>query len=274
MKKIVLLFSLFGLLSLSALDMEIDVGTGIQYTGADGNLIYAKDIWEGSSAKIDHENSTNFYIWTDISIDQDYWPKMRLEYSHIKTEGNSGIDIQSGKDEINFIIDEVEKKLNEVDLSLKGIVLDSYLSQSTYEGYLYYEYFEETSYPSIGVGLGVKMFDFTYRATIIDGLEFTDNGDETVPLLFFKSRYELDKEDDDVQLSFEASGKVYLFGDSTMYDYLVKTDFIMKYNETTNLGLEVGYKAVVYDIKGSDIDTVGGNMDNSGIYIGLVGHFR
>ena len=274
MKKIILLLSCFSLLSLSAFELEIDMGTGVQYTGAEGKLVYAKDTWAGSSAEIDHASSTNFYLWTDISSDQAYWPKMRLEYSHVKTKGNSVIDVQSGDPVIQALIDAIDTKLVDIGLSLNGLTLDSYLSQSTYEGYLYYEYFEKSNYPTLGFGLGAKIFDFTYRATIVDGLEFTDNGGETVPLLFFKSRYELDKEDDSAQLSFEATGKVYLFGDSTIYDYLVKTDFMMQYNETTDIGFELGYKTSFYDIKGSDINTVGGDMSNSGIFVGLVGHFR
>jgi len=274
MKKIILLLSCLSLLSLSAFELKIDAGSGIQYTGADGKLVYAKDIWEGSSAGINHASSTNFYMWTDISSDQAYWPKMRLEYSHIKTEGSSKINVQSGDANIQALISAIDSQLSAIGLSLNSLSLDSHLTQSTYEGYLYYEYFEKSNYPTLGFGLGAKMFDFTYRATIVDGLEFTDNGQETVPLLFFKSRYELEKEEDDAQLSFEVGAKVYVFGDSTIYDYLAKTDFMMKYNETTDLGLELGYKVSVYDIKGSDIDSVGGNMNNSGVFVGLVGHFR
>jgi len=273
MKKIILFLSCLGVFSLNAFELNIDVGTGLQYTGAEGELVYAKDIWEGSSAGINHASSTNFYMWTDIASDQAYWPKMRLEYSHISTDGSSLIHINSGIDEINTLISLIEEQLDGF-VKINNTDYDSRLVQNTYEGYLYYEYFEESSFPTVGLGLGVKVFDFAYSATIVDGLEFTDNGGETVPLLFFKSRYELEKEDDSAQLSFEVDAKVYVFGDSTMYDYLVKTDFLMQYNETTDLGLELGYKATVYDIKGADINTVGGSMTNAGIFVGLVGHFR
>ena len=277
MKRIVLFLSCLSVFSLSAFELDIDMGGGAQYTGAEGNLVYAKDTWKGSSAKIDHESSVNFYTWVNLETDQAYWPKMRLEYSHIKTEGTSNMSVNSGNILIDTAIDLLNDKLIEIGIDLKDLTRNSRLDQSTYEAFLYYEYFEDTSFPTFGVGLGAKMFDFAYSATIIDGvdgLEFTDNGGETVPLLFFKSRYELDKEDDSAQLSFEATGKVYLFGDSTIYDYMVKTDFMMQYNETTDIGFELGYKASFYDIKGSDINTVGGDMSNSGIYVGLVGHFR
>ena len=272
MKQIVWLYTLLGLLSLNAFELEIDMGTGFQYTGANGKLVYKKDFWEDSSAGIDHESSPSLYIWSEFKLDQAYWPKLRLEFTNVNSEGKSFIHINS-TDEINALINAIEDKLSGV-ISINNTYYDSHLAQSTYEGYLYYEYFEKSDYPSVGFGLGVKTFDFAYNATLIDGLEFTDSGGDTIPLLFFKSRYELEKEEDGVQLSFEGNAKVYIFGDSNIYDYMLKTDFMMEYNQDTDLGIEFGYRYSVIDIKGSDITTVGGNMTNSGVFFGAVAHFR
>ena len=154
------------------------------------------------------------------------------------------------------------------------MTLDSRLTQTNIETYLYYEFFEDTGWPTFGMGAGIKKFDIDYAVTIVEGLEFTDNGGDMIPLLYFKSRYIFDDKGNGSSLAFEVDGKWYVFGDSTVYEYLVKTDFMMKYNEDTNIGLEFGWKQSLIDIKGDDIDTVGGHMGTSGAYLGLVAHFK
>ena len=270
MKKVIVLLSLFSFVFLQAIELEVDIGAGYHYSGANGDLVYTKEFWKDSTAIIEHENSATFYTWAEFSSDQRHWPKLRVELSSLETEGRSFIHIDS-TDTINTLVDAIEGTLP---ININNTYYDSRLVLNTYEGYLYYEYFEKSDLPTLGFGLGLKKFDFAYTATIVDGLEFTDNGGDTVPLLFFKSRYELDKETDGTQLSFEADGKLFIFGVSNIYDYLLKLDFMMKYNETTDLGVEIGYKETFYDIKGGDIDTVGGNMQTSGLFFGVVGHFR
>lgn len=256
---------------MNAFELEVDVGVGSHYSGANGNLIYIKEFWKDSSAKIEHENEATFYTWAEFSSDQKYFPKLRVEYASLNTKGRSLIHINSTP-EINALINAIEDKVPLI--TINNIYYDSSLVLNTYEGYLYYEYFQESEFPTIGLGIGLKKFDFSYSATIIEGLEFTDNGGDTAPLLFFKSRYELDKESDGAQLSFEVNGKVFVFGDSDIYDYYLKLDFIMPYNKTTDIGMELGYKETFYDIKGGDITTVGGTMTTSGIFFGFVGHFK
>lgn len=263
-------FVLFGFLSLNAFEMNINMGAGYYYTGANGNLIYTKDFWKSSSAKIKHASSATFYTWAEIETDQHLWPKLRVEFNNMQTQGESLIHISSTP-EINALISGIESNLP---VRINNTYYDSSLVENTIDAYLYYEFFQETEYPSVGFGVGVKNFDFTYRATIIDGLEFTDNGGDTIPMLYLKSRYTLDKEDDGEQFSLELNAKAYVFGESNIYDYTLKVDFLMPYNATTDLGLELGYKETVFDIKGSDIKTVGGDMTTSGVFFGVVGHFR
>ena len=269
MKKIVV-FILLGLLGVYALELEIDMGGGSYYTGANGKLVYTKDFWKDSSAKIEHENSATFYVWTEFTTDKSMWPKLRVEFAQMETQGRSFVHISSTP-EINSLISAIEGNLP---VHINDTYYDSRLIENTYEAFLYYEYFQKSDYPSIGFGAGMKNFDFIYRATIIDGLEFTDNGGDTIPMLYFKSRYELGEDGDEEKLSLEADAKVYVFGESNIYDYVVKTDFLMKYNETTDLGVELGYKKTVFDIKGADVETVGGDMTTSGVFFGVVGHFR
>ncbi len=270
MKKIFFLSIVLGLVTLNAFELEVDIGAGSHYSGANGDLVYTKEFWKDSSAKIEHENTPGFYTWMEFTSDQELWPKLRIEVSSLDTVGESYIHIDS-TDTINTVINAIEGALP---VNINDTYYDSRLILNTYEGFAYYEYFEESAFPTFGIGLGLKKFEFVYSATIIDGLEFTDNGGDTIPMFFFKSRYETDKESDGAQLSFEADGKLYVFGDSNIYDYLVKADFMMPYNKTTDIGIELGYKNTFYDIKGDDINTVGGNMTTSGVYFGVVGHFR
>ena len=269
MKKIFLFLFVY-LLHLSALELDINVGSGLYYASADGKLIYKKEFWRNSSAEIRHETDTRAYIWADITTDIEHFPKIFLELSQHKTEGKSFIHIEAGT-ALNQILAAIE---NNLFLNINNTNYESRLVQNTYEGFAYYEYFEDMDLPTLGFGLGVKKFDFDYSAVIIDGLTFNDNGGGVAPMLFFKSRYELEKNRDGTLLSIEGDAKIYLFGDSDIYDYLLKMDFLMSYNERTELGFELGYRKVYYNIKGTDIVNVGGEMSSSGVYFGLVAHFR
>ena len=271
MKKIVLLTSILGLLSLNALELDIDAGAGLHFAGAKGNLIYQKETWKNSSAIIEHGATTNFYAWTEINSDIKYAPTLRLEISRNSTLGKSLVHIDAGQT-INNIIDYIEQKIPLVTINDK--YYNSRLIMNTYEAFAYYEYFKESGYPTVGVGAGVKVFEFDYSATIIDGLEFNDNGGDSVPMVFLKSRYELMDKDEELQVGVQGDLKMLVFADSNIYDYVVKMDMMMQYNETTDLGLEFGYRDTYFNIKGEDIAKVGGSMDNVGVFVGFVGHFR
>ncbi len=271
MKKMVLLASLLSFFSLHALELEIDVGSGLHFAGANGNLIYKKETWKGSSAVIEHGATTNFYAWTEINSDIRYAPTIRVEISRNSTLGQSLIHIDAGQT-INSIIDYIEKQIPLV--TINNTYYNSRLVMNTYEAFAYYEYFEEDDYPSIGIGLGMKKFEFNYSATIIDGLEFNDNGGDTIPMVFLKSRYDLMDKDEELQITIEGDLKSLIFADSNIYDYSVKMNMMMQYNKQTDLGLEFGYRETYFNIRGGDVANVGGSMDNSGVFVGLVGHFR
>lgn len=263
--------TLLGSLALSALELEIDAGAGLHFAGANGNLIYQKETWKNSSAVIEHGATTNFYAWSEINSDIKYAPTLRLEISRNSTLGRSLVHIDAG-DIINNIIDYIEQKVPLV--TINDTYYDSRLVMNTYEAFAYYEYFKESGYPTLGVGAGVKVFEFDYSATIIDGLEFNDNGGDSVPMLFMKSRYEILDKDEELQVGIQGDGKLLVLADSNIYDYVIKMDMMMQYNATTDLGLEFGYRDTYFNIKGGDVAKVGGTMDNSGVFIGVVGHFR
>ena len=271
MKKVVLFVSLLSFFSLQALELDIDVGAGLHFAGANGKLIYQKETWKDSTADIEHGAITNFYAWSEINSDIKYAPTIRIEIARNSTIGHSFVHIDAGQT-INSIIDYIEQQVPLVTINDK--YYDSRLVMNTYEAFAYYEYFKESGYPTLGAGLGVKVFEFDYSATIIDGLEFNDNGGDSVPMIFLKSRYELMDKDEELQVGIQGDLKLLVLADSDIYDYIVKVDMMMQYNETTDLGLEFGYRETYFNIKGEDIDEVGGTMSNSGIFIGLVGHFR
>ena len=265
-----LLFLILLQTCLWSIELSVDVGGGMQHSPAKGKLIYKKEFWKDSFGAIDHAAKANFYGWIDISSNNAYLPKMRFEIFQAQTEGKSFIHI-SANDTLNGLIEAIESKLP---VTLNDTEYLSRLQMSTYETILYYEYFEGTSWPTLGLGLDLKTFDFNYAVTIIDGLDFNDHGGDTVPMLFFKSSYERSDPKKMQKLALEASAKIYVFGDSDIYDYSLKAEMTVRYNENTFLGIEAGYKVSYFNIKGDDIAKVGGTMDTSGAFVGFVGHFK
>ena len=271
MKKRIILALLTCLPYLQAIDLEVDMGGGMYYANSDGNLIFTKDLWTNSSGKLLHDSAPGMYTWVDLKTDQKYWPKLYTEFRSLKTNGESFLHAETDNEIINGLIDFLEKKF---DKKLNEIPFDSRLTQIDFEAYLYYEYFEESGYPTFGFGAGVKKFDFDYVVRLMDGVQVNSTGGDTIPLLYFKSRYMIDKQKSGSSISGEVGGKIYLFGDSNVYDYMAKVDFLAKYNSTTDLGLEMGFKKTYINIKGDDVDTVGGYMSTSGVYLGLIAKFR
>jgi len=269
-----MILSIFSLINLNAFELNIDMGAGTYYTGMRGKLIYQKEFWKDSTAAIDHEQATSFYLWSNIEIDKRYWPNIRLEYSHINSIGKSFIHINTSSDAINQLIQAIEEKLAPLDITINNKYYDSRLLQETYEAYLYYDYFKQNNIALLSLGIGFRRFDFAYNATLINGLDFTDSGGDTIPVLFLKSHYGLKKESDGSQLSFEVDAKGFYYGQSQLYESAFKIDFLMPYNTSTTLGFEFGYKYSYINIQGEQADTVAGNMKTSGFMVGLVGHFQ
>ena len=267
------ILSIFLLLSttLTAIELDINMGAGAYYTGSSGKLVYQKDFWKNSSGDMEHANKPTSYSWIEIDSDQDYWPKARFELSQLKTSGESLIHMQTDNSTVNEVVKWIEDNLPG---TINDRAYESRLTQTNIEAYLFYELFEDTGFPTFAFGGGIKKFEFDYAVTIIEGLQFNDNGGDSIPLLYFKSRYIFDERPSGSSLAFEGSVKVYVFGDSTIYDYIIKTDFLMKYNEDTNIGIEVGYKETFFDLKGDDVESVGGDMKTTGPYIGLIAHFK
>jgi len=245
--------------TLSAIDLEIKVGTGLFYTGAQGYIEYTDVGFTGSYSQIDLKNSGQFYFWSDIKTQIDYLPIFRFQYLKIHTGGDSKLHLE-GTDmptEFQDIIDIFNDQNWE-----------SGLSQNIYDLYLYYEFFEEKKHPSFGIGGGLKIFDYGYNVELILPLQVGDRGGKTVPMLFLTTRYEIPS----VQLGFEIESEVYIFGTSTLYDARAKMDLLIELDENTKAGFEIGYRDSYYDLRGDD--SYKANMHYQGIYVGVMTTFE
>jgi len=245
------------------IDLEIDMGTGLFYTGSEGRIEYTDEGFAGSYSEVDMQNSRQFYIWADFKSSNVYLPKLRLQYLKINAEGDSKLHLEMDTSNLPPEYQDIIDLFNDQEWY-------SGLSHNIYDIYLYYEFFEKKPYPSIGLGGGLKSFDYTYNAELIAPLHIGDRGGKSVPMLFLTSRYEIPS----VQLGFEMENEVYIFSDSKLYDVRAKMDLLFDVDENSKLGLEVGFRTSYYDLRGSDVETFKANMSYSGIYVGVMGSFK
>ena len=266
MRKLLLLLLTTMSTSLMALDLELEMGTGLFYSGATGKIKYVEKSFQGSYAETDLANSGQFYIWGVLTSKNRYIPKLRLEYLKISADGDSKAHLQSSDPEIQALIDELDQ------FSLNDQNWNSHLQHNIYDISLYYEYFEESDWPSVGLGLGYKYFDYIYIMDIdlIPGLQFGDRDSSGAPMLFFTSRYEAPS----IQMGFQADGKIYVFGDSEMYDWQVKMDLMFEIDKSTQAGVEFGFRDQYFNLIGNDVENVTGNMRYQGIFVGGAIHFK
>jgi len=265
--RILFLTLLFLTSSLPALDLKVEMGTGLFYSGAKGKIVYVEESFQGSYAVADITSAANFYVWGDFESSNPHLPKMRLEYLKISAEGDSIAHLQSADPEITGLIDQYIDPL-----SLNDQRWNSQLQHNIYDIDLYYEFFEQSEWPTLGLGLGYKYFDYIYIMDIdlIPGLQFGDRDSSGAPMLFFSSRYDMPS----IQMGFEGDAKVYLFGDSEMYDWKIKLDLMFEIDETTSGGAEFGYRQQYFNLIGGDVEKVTGDMIYEGIYVGLVIKFK
>ena len=267
MRILLLLFLITSTHSLLALDLEVDMGTGLFYSGAKGRIDYVEESFRGSNAVTDISSAANFYIWGDFKSNNPNFPKMRLEYLKISAEGGSQAHLQSPTQEIQDLIDQY---IDPLQLNDKN--WNSQLQHNIYDIDLYYEFFEKSEWPSVGLGLGYKYFDYIYIMDIdlVPGLQFGDRDSSGAPMLFFTSRYDAPS----IKMGFEADAKIYVFGDSEMYDWKLKMDLMFELDKDTELGAEFGYRQQYFNLTGSDVEKVTGNMTYEGIFVGAVIKFR
>ena len=268
MRKQLLLLLLTSFTSLSALDLKLDMGTGLYYTGAEGKIEYIGETFQNSYAATDLLTSGNFYIWADIETPYWFMPIFRFEYLKISADGDSVAHLESGIPELQQLIEFLEGT------GLNDTNWNSHLTHNVYDMLAYYEFFEDSGWPSLGLGAGYRYFDYIYIMDITingepTGIEFGDRDSTNAPMLYLHSRYEMPS----VNLGFEFNAKGY-FGDSTLYDWDTKLDLSFDVDEDTRAGFEFGYREQYYLLSGGDVENVKGDMSYKGIFMGARIEFK
>ena len=235
-------------------------------------MTYIQGDLAGSSSNISHETANQLYIWSEIRSNISYLPYLRLEYSEMRTTGKSIVHLDGSTtvtDIVNFI-DDIPL------FNLQNQSWDSILSQRNYEVFLFYELYNNDAWLELDGGAGIKKFSFDYlvKDILFEGQSFYASEGDYIPMIYLSTRIKTFESIQSFDSAFQADGKIYLFGDSDIYDYQLKMDFMAPYNNTTDLGVEVGYKYSYFNIKGGDVDVGSGSMTYSGIFFGFIGHFR
>ena len=270
MRRLLPLFLLLYTTSSSAYDFDYKMGAGTYFTGAKGKIEYVQESFQNSYANADLSSDAQFYLWGIVDLKNAYLPKIRFEYTKMKIEGDSKAHLESSNPEIQQLIDDYINNNGVIDLNDQN--WNSYLQQNIYDISLYYEFFEKRAFPSIGVGIGYKYFDYVYIMDIhyIPGMQFGDRGYSGAPNAYLTSRYDMPS----INMGFEGNAKAYLFGDSQMYDWQVKMDLMFDFDEETRGGLEFGYREQYFSLEGSDVENVTGDMSYKGIFVGGVINFK
>lgn len=246
------------------------MGLGSNYTGVEGKITYVQESFQGSYADAELGNTPQFYLWGIIDLKSLYLPKIRFEYLKIAAEGNSKAHLESADPEIQKLIDDYINNNGAIDLNNQN--WNSSLQQDIYDLTLYYDFFEETVFPTVGTGVGYKYFEYIYIMDIhyIPGMQFGDRGSSGAPFVYLNTRYNMPT----IKMGFEGDAKAYLFGDSEMYDWKVKMDLLFDLDDETRAGLEFGYREQYFSLEGDDIENVTGHMNYKGIFVGALIHFK
>jgi len=248
--------------TLSAGDLKLDMGTGLYYTGAKGKIEYVGETFQNSYAATDLKTNANYYIWADIETPYWFMPIFRFEYLKVSTDGDSRAHLESGIPDIQDLIDFLSQA------GLNDTNWNSHLQHNIYDMIVYYEFFEDSAWPSIGVGAGYRYFDYIYILDIdvagYSGIQFGDRDSSNAPMVYLHSRYEMPT----VNLGFEVNGKGY-FSESTLYDWDARLDLSFDVDENIRAGFEFGYREQYYALAGGDVENVKGNMSYKGVFIGL-----
>ena len=255
---------------LSAYDFDYKMGLGSYYTGAEGKVEYVQESFEGSYADATLTTSSQFYLWGVLDLKNSYLPKARFEYLKIAAEGDSKAHLQSADPEIQQLIDDYINNNGAIDLNDQN--WNSYLQQDIYDLSLYYEFFEKSAFPTVALGLGYKYFEYIYIMDIhyVPGMQFGDRGSSGAPYAYLGSRYDMPS----INMGVEGNAKLYLFGQSQMYDWQLKMDLMFDFDEETRGGLEFGYREQYFSLEGNDVDNVTGDMIYKGIFAGFVINFK
>jgi len=264
MRILLLLFLMTTTHYLLALDLELNMGLGLYYSGAKGQIDYVGEAFKGSNAKADLTTSTNVYVWGDLKSRNPYLPRARFEYLKVSVDGDS---------KASFVGDGALFDLIN-DAGYNNQDWNSHLQHNMYDFILYYDFLTKSVWPSVGFGMGYRYFDYIYIMDIdvlsdISGIQFGDRDSSSAPMAYFNTRYEAPS----INMGFEADAKVYL-SDSQIYDWRVKMDLLFEIEKDVTAGIEFGYRQQYYSLAGGDVENVKGHMHYQGVFIGGTLRFK
>ena len=263
------------LLSSSLFCFELKSGIGAFNPKVSGLIKYQNNLLEGSTASVDNKEQYHSYLWTDMTIDTFYTPHIFIAYNRVQTSGKSFFNIQTVNKGVNNFINDILASLK--DYEARGVPLYSTLKNNIFDIFVYTDIFEDETLPTISFGAGLKHFNYTFIVPFSDKDEngkpqrytIIDDGSASIPMLYTSLKQQLEE----YPIGFEAAMKYYVFGDSDIYDLTIKMEVLFDVSKHIKMGAEIGYKDSNFNIKGNDIDNVGGNMRYQGIMGGVTASF-
>ena len=272
MKKIL---TLLLLLSYALFSLEIETGGGAFNPEVKGLIQYQNNLLEGSTASVDNTPQYHAYLWMDITIDTLYTPHVLLGYNRVETSGKSFFNVQTVNNQVNDFLNGILSSIKGYEQ--RGVPLYSTLKNNIFDAFVYTDIFEDETLPTIGFGAGLKHFNYTFIVPFSgeneNGEQYRykviDDGGATIPMLYTSLKQHLEE----YPVDFEIAMKYYVFGDSDIYDLTAKMNVMLDVTKRVKLGAEIGYKDSKFNIKGNDIDNVGGKMRYKGIFGGLTASF-
>ena len=241
--------------------VEVDTSFGLFVAPADGLVIYQRDFFQGSSSNIDLSHNAHLYFNIDIDSEIEYVPQLHLEYTRLKNSGSSFVRLNTQSNIVNDII---------ASAGGPDFYLNSKLTYYMYDWYLYYEYRYDEIYPVLKYGLGMKNILYDYEVELLEGMQFNDKGDASLPMLYLNVR----KDFDPLHFGLEFESSYYLFGDSIIYDYRLRADYLFYLNDKIESGFEIGFRDFYMNVIGNDIDSISGNMSYNGFFFGIYTNFK
>ena len=253
------------LFTYSLLAIEIKMGGGVFNPSTKGLIFYQNNFFEGSQAEVDNSEQYHGYFWTDIVLPLPFKPHLLSEYHHMTSTGISSFTINVNNQYVDIVIDSIIKIFS----TTEALPLPSTLRTDMYDLFIYYDVWEESIFPVISMGAGIKHFTYNYFVKVLTDLNVKDNGGATIPMLYTQ----LHKESERYFTSFDVGMKYYVFGDSDIYDLDAKITIKIPISDDIKAGIELGYKDSSFNIKGGDIDHVAGNMRYKGFFGGITTSF-
>ena len=246
--------------STTLFSVEFTGSTGTYYAKSDGVTLYKKELFKDSTSSINNKAQYQFYMWMELDIQKQYFPKVRFDYTRIRSTGTSVIQLGTKNKLLLGLADAA---------NLQNRELSSLLVYNILDLFIYYSYFDEKSYGELSLGVGIKTLNYDYDIDLFEGVQFNDQGATSVPMLYFDFRKMFFN-----SVALDLETKYYPFGESEAYDLRIKTDVYFKFNKKVDLGLEVGYRDSFINVKGKDILDVGGDMHYQGVFLGVIAKFK